>query len=114
MSDPAIRRLDVELMETYWKLRRGDEGFKATAYLKEAAAPAEEGSKEVPGTNIAFGFSETVFEWMASPGNAWRGQRMGKAMQQLHRMANGNVITGTTRRLICPLSKLNMLHRCVP
>ena len=31
---------------------------------------------------------------MASPEHAWRGQRMGKAMQQLHRMANGGVITG--------------------
>ena len=83
------------------QLCRGDDGFKATAYLleaaKAAAAAAESGAgkKARPAMNIAFGFEEHVFDWFASPAQAWRGQRMGRAMQQLHRMANGNVVTGT-------------------
>lgn len=38
--------------------------------------------------NIAFGFNDFIFTWMASPGNEWRGKRAGKAMIQLHGMAN--------------------------
>lgn len=52
--------------------------------------------------NIAFGFEEHVFDWFASPAQAWRGQRMGRAMQQLHRMANGNVVTGMRDRRPAP------------
>ncbi|KAF8079201.1 S-adenosyl-L-methionine-dependent methyltransferase [Lyophyllum atratum] len=68
-----------------------DEGFKATSYLLEASKAPSTGGKRVPAVNLAFGFDKSVFEWMSD--NAWRGRRMGKAMQQLHRMANGNVIS---------------------
>lgn len=44
--------------------------------------------------NIAFGFSGSVFEWMSTPEQAWRGQRVGKAMQQFHRAVNSNVSEG--------------------
>ncbi|TCD62094.1 hypothetical protein EIP91_007494 [Steccherinum ochraceum] len=76
----------------------GDEGFKATSYLREAAvarptAGADAEAKPVPAVNLAYGFEESVFAWMAKPEHPWRGQRMGKAMQQLHRMANGGVIS---------------------
>ncbi|KAH8079791.1 S-adenosyl-L-methionine-dependent methyltransferase [Cristinia sonorae] len=76
----------------------GDEGFKATSYLLEAAKQSHpksdsESAQTLPAVNLAYGFKESVFEWMANPAHAWRGQRMGKAMQQLHRMANGGVIT---------------------
>ncbi|KAG5643503.1 hypothetical protein DXG03_000744 [Asterophora parasitica] len=68
-----------------------DEGFKATSYLLEAAKPASSEEKRLPAVNLAFGFDKSVFEWMSD--QEWRGRRMGKAMQQLHRMANGNVVT---------------------
>ncbi|RDB19401.1 O-methyltransferase SfmM3 [Hypsizygus marmoreus] len=68
-----------------------DEGFKATSYLSEASKPVTEGEKRLPAVNIAFGFKKSVFEWMSD--QEWRGRRMGKAMQQLHRMANGNVVS---------------------
>ncbi|KAG6811266.1 hypothetical protein H0H92_008259 [Tricholoma furcatifolium] len=67
-----------------------DEGFKATSYLLEASKPSLDGARRLPAVNLAFGFNNTVFEWMAD--QAWRGRRMGKAMQQLHLMANGNVV----------------------
>ena len=47
---------------------------------------------------MLFRSEESVFEWFASPAQAWRGQRMGRAMQQLHRMANGHVVDGTFAR----------------
>ncbi|KAJ3569699.1 hypothetical protein NP233_g4876 [Leucocoprinus birnbaumii] len=70
-----------------------DEGFKATSHLLQASKVSSQGKegKDLPGINIAYGFNETVFEWMSK--EAWRGKRMGNAMQQLHRMANGNVIS---------------------
>ncbi|KAG5636306.1 hypothetical protein H0H81_008477 [Sphagnurus paluster] len=68
-----------------------DEGFKATSYLLEASKPPAAEGKRLPAVNIAFNFDKSVFEWMAD--QEWRGRRMGKAMQQLHRMANGNVVT---------------------
>jgi len=45
--------------------------------------------------NIAFDFSGSLFQWMASPGNEWRGKRTAKAMVQLHGMANGGIGEGT-------------------
>ena len=69
-----------------------DEGFKATSYLLEASKSPLDGAAKFPAVNLAFGFDSTVFEWMAD--QPWREHRMGRAMQQLHRMANGNVITG--------------------
>lgn len=78
---------------------RCDEGFKATSYLLDAArvshaANGDAPKKKLPAVNIAFDFSSTVFDWMSSPGDAWRGKRMGEAMQQLHRMANVHVAEG--------------------
>ncbi|KAG6856819.1 hypothetical protein H0H87_000291 [Tephrocybe sp. NHM501043] len=67
-----------------------DEGFKATSYLLEASKIPSDDANRLPAVNLAFGFNSTVFEWMAD--QEWRGHRMGKAMQQLHRMANGNVV----------------------
>ncbi|KIP03658.1 hypothetical protein PHLGIDRAFT_130017 [Phlebiopsis gigantea 11061_1 CR5-6] len=72
-----------------------DDGLKAAGYLLEAAKAAGVGAldrRAKPALNLAFGFEESVFEWFASPAQAWRGQRMGRAMQQLHRMANGHVV----------------------
>ncbi|THH29959.1 hypothetical protein EUX98_g4226 [Antrodiella citrinella] len=75
----------------------GDEGFKATSYLLEAAQQqqpsGENAAPALPAVNLAYGFKQSVFAWMADPEHSYRGQRMGKAMQQLHRMANGGVIT---------------------
>ncbi|KAG6907938.1 hypothetical protein DXG01_006796 [Tephrocybe rancida] len=68
-----------------------DEGFKATSYLLEASKPPADDARRLPAVNLAYGFDKTVFEWMAD--QEWRGRRMGKAMQQLHRMANGNVVS---------------------
>lgn len=62
--------------------------------MASAGAGSDAGKNTVPAVNLAYGFKQSVFEWMASPEHAWRGQRMGKAMQQLHRMANENVVTG--------------------
>lgn len=70
-----------------------DEGFKATSHLLQASkvsSPKTPQGKDLTALNLAFGFNQTVFEWMSQ--EAWRGKRMGNAMQQLHRMANGNVI----------------------
>ncbi|KAF9469574.1 S-adenosyl-L-methionine-dependent methyltransferase [Collybia nuda] len=67
-----------------------DEGFKATSYLLEASKLPLKQEKRLPAVNVAFGFEKSVFEWMSD--QAWRGKRMGKAMQQLHKMANGNVV----------------------
>ncbi|KAF9446750.1 S-adenosyl-L-methionine-dependent methyltransferase [Macrolepiota fuliginosa MF-IS2] len=67
-----------------------DEGFKATSHLLPASKTTSSGDKDTPAINLAFGFDQSVFEWMSR--EAWRGRRMGNAMQQLHRVANGNVI----------------------
>lgn len=77
---------------------RGDEGFRATSRLLEAAKTNidEDSTKQLPAVNIAFGFNDTVFDWMSRPEEAWRGKRMGEAMQQLHRMANIHVAEGTS------------------
>jgi hypothetical protein len=77
--------------------QRGDEGFRATSRLLDAAkttGPVSADKKKIPAVNIAFDFSGSVFEWMSRPGEAHRGKRMGQAMQQLHRMANINVSEG--------------------
>jgi len=50
--------------------------------------------------NIAFGFNDFIFTWMASPGNEWRGKRAGKAMIQLHGMANED--NGEGMRYVLP------------
>ena len=79
------------------RFQRGDEGFRATSRLLDAAkttGPVSADKKKIPAVNIAFDFSGSVFEWMSRPGEAHRGKRMGQAMQQLHRMANINVSEG--------------------
>lgn len=72
---------------------RGDEGFRATSRLIDAAKISGSG-KRVPAVNIAFDFDISVFSWMSSPDQAWRGARLGKAMQQLHSVANIHVSEG--------------------
>lgn len=76
----------------------GDEAFRATSRLIDAAKvnpSAAPDQKALPAVNIAFDFPGSVFSWMSTPENAWRGKRLGEAMQQLHRMANQNVSDGT-------------------
>ena len=88
---------------------RCDEAFKATSHLSEAAEITE-GKTRLPGLNIAFGFHKSPFEWMSD--NAWRGERMGKAMQQLHRTTNGNVTSGKAVAIetyICVSNKYSRL-----
>jgi hypothetical protein len=82
-------------------IRSGDDGFRATSRLLDAAkvgpissSGEELPQKKTPAINIAFEFSDSIFEWMSSPEQAWRGERLGKAMQQLHGMANNNVSEG--------------------
>ncbi|EIN08722.1 S-adenosyl-L-methionine-dependent methyltransferase [Punctularia strigosozonata HHB-11173 SS5] len=78
-----------------------DEGYKAASRLIDVAklrgpsgsadVSADAGKARVTGTNLAFGFDCSVFDWMAKPEQAWRGERLGRAMKQLHGMANQNV-----------------------
>ncbi|KAJ2974320.1 hypothetical protein NUW54_g11911 [Trametes sanguinea] len=72
-----------------------DDGFKAAAYLAEAAR--EDGQPAAKGAptalNLAFGFQGPAFQHWANADQAWRGKRMGQAMKQLHQMANANVVT---------------------
>ncbi|EKM53028.1 uncharacterized protein PHACADRAFT_259202 [Phanerochaete carnosa HHB-10118-sp] len=72
-----------------------DDSFKAAAHLVETARAGgnKGGKKGKSGANLAFGFEGPLFEWYSGPAQVWRGQRMGRAMQQLHKMANGNVVT---------------------
>ncbi|KAJ7766958.1 S-adenosyl-L-methionine-dependent methyltransferase [Mycena maculata] len=76
-----------------------DEGYNAASRLIDVAKRRGSGGTDTPaedkprvtGTNLAFGFDCSVFEWMAKPEQAWRGERLGRAMKQLHGMANANV-----------------------
>ncbi|KAJ7094326.1 S-adenosyl-L-methionine-dependent methyltransferase [Mycena epipterygia] len=79
-----------------------DEGYNAASRLidvaKRRGAPKAttneaEDKARITGTNLAFGFDCSVFEWMGKPEQAWRGERLGRAMKQLHGMANANVPT---------------------
>lgn len=94
-DDPATMKCAVGLI--------GDEGFRSTSRLVDAAkldpanSPAnslDKPKKGLPAANIAFGFDTTIFEWMASPEQTWRTERLGKAMQQLHSVANVHVADG--------------------
>ena len=76
-------------------LYRADDGAKAAVHLLDAAR--QTGEKKKTAANIAFNYSETLFEWMASFGNEWRGERASRAMVQLHEMANGGVGEGKSR-----------------
>ncbi|KAF8516483.1 hypothetical protein JB92DRAFT_2910214 [Gautieria morchelliformis] len=69
----------------------GDEGFRAASRLLDAAKVPQHGEKILPAGNIAFGFSGTVFDWMSTPEQAWRAERLGKAMQQLDKSTNIHV-----------------------
>ncbi|KAJ7210105.1 S-adenosyl-L-methionine-dependent methyltransferase [Mycena pura] len=74
-----------------------DEGYNAASRLidvakrRGTASAGVENKSRITGTNLAFGFDCSVFEWMAKPEQAWRGERLGRAMKQLHGMANSNV-----------------------
>ncbi|KZW02262.1 S-adenosyl-L-methionine-dependent methyltransferase [Exidia glandulosa HHB12029] len=64
-----------------------DEGYNAASKLQEAA----KSQGQTSGCKLAFGFQGSVFDWMAAPERTWRGERLGRAMKQLHMMANANV-----------------------
>ncbi|KAH9896815.1 S-adenosyl-L-methionine-dependent methyltransferase [Cubamyces lactineus] len=72
-----------------------DDGFKAAAYLTEAArASLPKGAKYTPAPaalNLALGFEGSVFKHWEDPSHSRHGKRMGQAMKQLHQMANANV-----------------------
>lgn len=55
---------------------RGDENFRATSRLLDAAksnAPhPNKPGKHIPAVNIAFSFPGSVFECMARPEHSWR------------------------------------------
>ncbi|KAI0324082.1 S-adenosyl-L-methionine-dependent methyltransferase [Cubamyces sp. BRFM 1775] len=85
-----------------------DDGFKAAAYLAEAArASVPSGVQGAPAPaalNLALGFEGSVFKYWEDPTRVWRGKRMGQAMKQLHQMANANVtIDFNWQALISPL-----------
>ncbi|KAF9445422.1 S-adenosyl-L-methionine-dependent methyltransferase [Macrolepiota fuliginosa MF-IS2] len=68
-----------------------DDGYKASSQILSAskiAVPDKSQGREVPAINLAFGFQDSVFGWYTR--EAWRGKRMGNAMQQLHRVVNEN------------------------
>ncbi|KAJ7141986.1 S-adenosyl-L-methionine-dependent methyltransferase [Mycena filopes] len=72
-----------------------DEGYNAASRLVDVAKRRGLGGttadKRITGTNLAFNFDCSVFDWMAQPEQTWRGKRLGLAMKQLHGMANENV-----------------------
>ncbi|KAJ7186476.1 S-adenosyl-L-methionine-dependent methyltransferase [Mycena filopes] len=75
-----------------------DEGYNAASRLVDVAkrrglnsTTTDESRKRITGTNLAFNFDCSVFDWMAQPEQTWRGKRLGMAMKQLHGMANENV-----------------------
>ena len=76
----------------------GDEGFRATSRLLDAAKstsqPQNMTSDRTTGTQLAFGFDGSIFAWMSAPEHAWRNQRLGQAMQQLHGVLNGKISEG--------------------
>lgn len=67
------------------------------AHLVEVARSAGNmgGKKGKVASHVAFGFDVPVFKWYSDPAQVWQEQQMSLAMQQLHRMANGNVVAGT-------------------
>ncbi|KAH9852108.1 S-adenosyl-L-methionine-dependent methyltransferase [Lenzites betulinus] len=71
-----------------------DDGGKAAAHLVEAARTRTTTTEiPTPALNLAFGFEGPVFQHWNDASNAWRADRMGLAMKQVHQMANGNVVT---------------------
>ncbi|KIY52058.1 hypothetical protein FISHEDRAFT_70293 [Fistulina hepatica ATCC 64428] len=86
-SNPATLKSAVEFVS--------DEGFRAASRLLAVAKiPAAE--KQRPALPLAYGFEADVFDWMAT--EPWRGQRLTKAIQQLHKVANSNVSESQARR----------------
>jgi len=72
-----------------------DEGLRATSRLVDAAKLAAKvdgghSQEKLHASNIAFGFSGSIFEWMSRPEEAWRGKRVGEAMPQYDRIANAH------------------------
>ncbi|KAF9446748.1 S-adenosyl-L-methionine-dependent methyltransferase [Macrolepiota fuliginosa MF-IS2] len=68
-----------------------DDGYKASSQILPASkivVPDKPQGRELPAISLAFGFQDSVFEWYTR--EAWRGKRMGNAMQQLHRVVNEN------------------------
>jgi len=71
--------------------------MRASSRLLDAARttiPGDAGQKKRSALSIAYNFSGSIFEWISSPEEAFRGKRMDEAMLQLHRMANFHVSEG--------------------
>jgi len=73
----------------------GDESFRASSRLLDAAKFNRHhlNGPRKSGFSIAYDFDDSCFQWMSKPGQAWRGERLGLAMRQLHRMANDHIGT---------------------
>lgn len=66
---------------------------------KVAAQFKGDSSQPIPhASNIAFGFSGSIFEWMSTPEQAWRGKRVGTAMLQVNQTANAHIAEGNLSR----------------
>jgi hypothetical protein len=65
----------------------------------KTTGPVDADQKRLPAINIAFNFSGSVFDWMTRSEEAYRGKRLGEAMQQLHRVSNIHVSEGVIRNL---------------
>ena len=76
---------------------RCDEGAKATAYLVEASKMKD---AAICPFNLAYKYDKSIFRWLAESEGNWRGERMGKAMQQLHRVVDSNTAYGKGRILL--------------
>jgi hypothetical protein len=77
----------------------------------KTTASVNSDEKKLSAVNIAFDFSGSTFEWMAKPGEAYRGKRMGEAMQQLHKTFNALVSEGIMKKfsaLKCGLIIINL------
>lgn len=99
MFDFTLRLLYIWLNTILLISYSGDEAFRATSRLLDAAkiaasADTDKPQKQLLAVNIAFDFSSSTFEWMSKQENAWRNKRFGEAMQQLYRMSSINVSRG--------------------
>jgi hypothetical protein len=76
----------------------GDEAFKATSRLLDAAranfSQINDLDKRITAANVALGFNGDIFEWFSNSEGQWRNSRLGKAMKQLHHAINENVADG--------------------
>jgi hypothetical protein len=72
---------------------RTDDAFRAASHFTEVAKASTAG-RRLPAHAAAYGYNSTIFEWMSTPEQAWRGQRVGRAMVQSHTFANKHIAEG--------------------